>query len=471
MKKNLLTWFAACWLFVGVSAQDTIDNSNARHRFFSGIDRVEVTGNSRLHVIYGSQASDSVIVLKVTSAMPFKEADVCKVTTKNTVDSKKTAQTGKQVVEKTNPKKVLELTADNVDYELSLNKDNVEICGENNAQITYATKMKKISPLSVRLEDNASFRFLPTAQQEEFTIQRLDVTVADHARFVENMPLEMDVLNVSRKDQGQYVVYEDETGRRKVKSATLEAEDASVYALDSLVRGQGDDTLSNFMRSWNELGLVIEEAIKTNDVAVSQRPNYWHNKWELYWGFLGWQGDASAFLPYLQYAESSDMHISFSSFTWEIKECYRFKYRHELSFGLGVSWDNYRLPTPDNNQIANIAGDSLNSTFKKGKARVGYVQIPVGYTYERKKGGFNFSLEMIAGYAMKSICKTEWNSSESKYIFKQGIKDKVEPWKLDARLTLGWSWGSIFVQPSLLPVITDNGKSIYPVRAGFRFKL
>lgn len=46
----------------------------------------------------------------------------------------------------------------------------------------------------------------------------------------------------------------------------------------------------------------------------------------------------------------------------------------------------------------------------------------------------------------------------------------VMPFKLDARLTLGWKWGSIYFQPSLLPVFKSGDDwDVVPMRVGLRF--
>ncbi len=464
MKKIVLTWFACCLLFAGVSAQDTVFTAQKR---LSGIDKVVVSGKSQLHVIYGS---DSAIVLAVNSQTPLKEAEAFKVFTRTDLKYRNVSQPYKETLRSKTKMQVLELLAEDAHYVLLLGKENVIIQGEENASITYTSTLgEEIKPLSVKLENNASFHFMPS-NQKKYTLSKLSVELEDQAKFYENMPLEINSLLISTSDNGRYIEYEDATGGRRVRNKVVYTSENEVVPIDSVSIADTVSEQSAFRQAWNEFGDMLESVTDLKQTTRS-RPNYWYNKWELYWGFLGWQFVVPTYHLMYPYDESPDLHVSFSSFTWEIKECYRFKYRHDLIIGLGVSWDNYRLPTPTNNSITNIAGDSLNSTYQKGKVRVGYVQLPIGYGFQRKNGGFNFALEVIPGYVMNAIQKTTWESSDSKYVFKQGVRDRVEPWKLDARLTLGWSWGSIYVQPSLLPVVVSNGDKLYPVRAGFRIKL
>lgn len=455
MKKFFLMCFTCCLLLAGVSAQDTVFTAQKK---LSGVNMVDVSGNARLHIVYGY---DSNIILTVTSQSPLKEEEAFNVFTRKELNYHKISHNKGTSRNKTEIK-VLELFADGVEYELKLNKEQLILHGEENSSITYSSLVEDLQSLSVNLEDRSCFRFMPSEQVKKYNLSNLSLKMEDSALFYENMPLEIKALVIYTSDNSRYFGYDD--------SDTTIIEEIVVSEDDVLIVSDSVVEQTSFRKSWNELGDLFEDIIN-NEYTTRSRPNYWYNKWELYWGFLGWQFVVPTYHLMYPYDESPDLHVSFSSFTWEIKECYRFKYRHELTFGLGVSWDNYRLPTPTNNSLTNILGDSLNSTFQKGKVRVGYVQLPIGYGFQRKNGGFNFALEVIPGYVMNAIQKSTWESSESKYLFKQGIKDKVEPWKLDARLTLGWSWGSIYVQPSLLPVVDSNGDKLYPIRAGFRIKL
>lgn len=468
MKKFFLMCFTCCFMLTLVSAQDTVFTAQKK---LSGVNMVDVSGNARLHIVYGYD-SNIILTVTVTSQSPLKEEESFNIFSRKELNYHKISQSDYKGTSRNKTKiNVLELFADGVEYELKLNKEQIIIHGEENANITYTSLVEDLQSLSVNLEDRSCFRFMPSEHVKKYNLSKLTLEMEDYAQFYENMPLDIKTLIINRSDNSRYFEYDD-------SDTTIEYDDSDTTIIEEIVVSEDDVLIvsdsvveqTSFRKSWNELGDLFEDIIN-NEYTTRSRANYWYNKWEFYWGFLGWQFAIPTL--YLNYPveESSDLHVSFSSFTWEIKECYRFKYRHELTFGLGVSWDNYRLPTPTNNSLTNILGDSLNSTFQKGKVRVGYVQLPIGYGFQRKNGGFNFALEVIPGYVMNAIQKSTWESSESKYLFKQGIKDKVEPWKLDARLTLGWSWGSIYVQPSLLPVVDSNGDKLYPIRAGFRIKL
>ena len=72
---------------------------------------------------------------------------------------------------------------------------------------------------------------------------------------------------------------------------------------------------------------------------------------------------------------------------------------------------------------------------------------------------------------MKAMLKTRWGSPNAKYTFKQNVNNRMEQWKFDVRLSIGTPDFSIYLQPSLLPIYTDYGSSIYPVRIGLFLSL
>ena len=268
---------------------------------------------------------------------------------------------------------------------------------------------------------------------------------------------------------------------------------------ENMEQSESDSNKLKFREAWNDAGSKLYDIFsspekksespatttKKSGDTVAAAPtgkakalrHRWETESDLYWGFLFWKGNASYFSGYLEYPASDEMHWSLSSIAWEIKEKYWLNWCNNLSIGIGISYDNYRLPSPENNHIVNIVNESSKvaysdggrSIYDKGKIRFGYLQLPVGYTFDNRK--VSFSVEAVPGILMKAMLKTSWGSTNAKYTFKQNVNNRMEQWKFDVRLSIGTPDFRIYLQPSLLPIYTDYGSSIYPVRIGLFLSL
>ena len=219
----------------------------------------------------------------------------------------------------------------------------------------------------------------------------------------------------------------------------------------------------------DSLGNILKEAIRSLK-EKHRKGHYWSGDWALYWGFMGSPYDMNVLPSALHFPNTPyDVHISFSSPSLEYQKKYHFNSRHALGLGLAISWDNYRYNTPDSLPDFIKAQGMIPQDFRKGKFVARYVTVPLSYTYSRRKS-FSIGLDVLPGYMFKANEKIVWENHGEKQVQKNRNYSDVMPFKLDARLTLGWKWGAIYFQPSLLPVIKSGDNwDVVPMRIGLRF--
>ena len=284
---------------------------------------------------------------------------------------------------------------------------------------------------------------------------------------------------ISKSNWSDFLSYQDGSLMFNLKNDTLEnGNDAVVTSsssrketvvMSSRTEAGNDSELSEFSNALDTLGTVLKEAIGS---LKEKRRNghYWYGDWALYWGFMGSRYDMNVLPSALHFPNTPyDVHISFSSLSLEYQKKYCFNSRNSIGLGLAISWDNYRYNTPDSLPDFMNAQGLSSKDFRKGKFVARYVTVPISYTFGEKKA-FNVGLEVLPGYLFKANEKLVWENHGEKQVQKNRNYSDVMPFKLDARLTLGWKWGSIYFQPSLLPVFKSGDDwDVVPMRVGLRF--
>jgi hypothetical protein len=198
----------------------------------------------------------------------------------------------------------------------------------------------------------------------------------------------------------------------------------------------------------------------------------WRFGMQFNWGFLAWNGDLPSFTKYfIGMPTEPETHISFSALSFEASERYWFNSHHAVKLGIGLAWDNYRSKIPGHYGYY----DYLGIPATKVKYTVTYVTAPIGYQFSSNRS-FGFHLELIPGYATNAHVKLKGKFKH--YSYRETDKQKyidmenVNLFKLDARASVDFSWGELYVQQSLLPVLDCDGeKKLYPIRAGFAIDL
>lgn len=365
-------------------------------------------------------------------------------------------------------------------YELSLADTSIRILAADTA-LVKVSGMSRWPFYTVDLKNNAA---LVVENQDTLKADRMNVVLQHNAVMRVKSPFYLNRLEVLATSTSQYTV---ETDAYDIKRYTIHIIGSSKehlansgYVKFNSVPAQDtfpstDDSM-DIKQFFKELGNSLSEfsairegrRIKVHPISIATpRPfRHWQLEVGAQWAFLAYHEDISSFSNQFNgLSTPSDNHISFSSLALEVAENYRFNKHHALKMGIGLAWDNYRFKQLTNDALT----DPLFNYSTKFK--ITYVTAPLGYNYNNGKH-FGFSLEVIPGYAangyanLKKTVKTD--------IYKNTVKNKVNDMsnvnllKLDGRASVKFPWGAVFVQPSLLPVLDNNGdKKLYPVRFGF----
>ncbi|MBO4402386.1 MAG: hypothetical protein J5792_01685 [Bacteroidales bacterium] len=333
----------------------------------------------------------------------------------------------------------------------------------------------KVGEMFVRMRETSVVRI-----KSPFYINRLNLIKLGNAQFIwETDAYHVDYYNYQTIGKNPDTL--DNAGFVKITASS--GGDTSVFVADKL------DTKSDWEKFFKELGGGLYElsnlwnstpdtsAKKTTasiPAASKEKNKHWYSDGKYGWAFMYWNEDITSFSKkFNNLSVPSNEHITFTSLFAEISEAYRIK-QHYLKFGIGMEWDNYHFK----NITENTAFDPVfYPTFyptpdnAKAKFSITYLTLPLGYEYVGRH--CSFSLKMIPGYALNSHVKMKNSirSDNGKYVRKYKAQDwdYVNLFKLDARAELRIdNWGSLYVQPSLLPVLDNNGnKKLYPIRFGY----
>ena len=337
----------------------------------------------------------------------------------------------------------------------------------------------------VELQDKAKMMVLRPA-----IINSLDIVTYDWSVFATTYAFHAKTKQSRQLDGSSFLTVNDSVAKSISEGILLDTNKKTNANFKITMINDNGDTIKHIKKDYNlsekkqwesffsDLGGDLYEIFSLPDTKKEEKSTgkndrkklkkaypKWDFELEFGWGFMYWEGlaaDFSDLFSTLSANSTKKDHISFSSLHLEATEYYRLNSHHALKIGLGVAWDNYRF-----NDLSLYYASGKQPSVENAKYMIRYVTVPIGYEF-RNDRNFGLRLEVIPGYAWKAHSKLILSDKNDYFKIKQNDMTYVNPFKLDARATLKLDWGSIYFQPSLLPVLNNNGKeSIYPVRAGF----
>ena len=337
----------------------------------------------------------------------------------------------------------------------------------------------------VELEDKAKMIVLRPA-----LIDELDLVTNDRSEFTTSFAFHVKTKKSVQRDGSSFLTVNDSVAKSISEDIRLNTNKKYNASYKITATDDNGDTIKHIKKDYNlsekkewesffsDLGGDLYEIFsitskdnkssnKTKQKKNAKSPSFprWISYSEFGISFLYWNGNAAEFSDLFSTLSPNSQkkdNISFFSVHYELTEHYQFNSHHALTMGLGLAWDNYRF-----NDLSFTNYYGKQPSVDKAKYMIRYVTVPVGYDF-RNSHNFGLRLEVIPGYAWKAHSKLKFSDGNNYYKIKQKDMAYVNPFKLDARLTMTLNWGSIYFQPSLLPVLDNDGKeSIYPVRAGF----
>ena len=205
--------------------------------------------------------------------------------------------------------------------------------------------------------------------------------------------------------------------------------------------------------------------------------NYFNRHFDLglrfLWGFNNWGSS-----PYNGLAKMDgayELRTTPSSFQIELTIDYSPTDWFKIFSGIGYESDIYYFDNPyvtlnkDNDvKFLEIGNQPYEGTCKS-RLVTRYVTFPISTAFSIYEGWF-FTLSIIPGLNFQTShtgFKYKIKDDDTRIKFREGTShDFINPYKLDARLTIGWKQLKFFIQPSLLPVFINNDQKVYPIKIG-----
>ncbi len=150
-----------------------------------------------------------------------------------------------------------------------------------------------------------------------------------------------------------------------------------------------------------------------------------------------------------------------------------------IGIGVGYESDIYRfsgdtytsvIPT-DNPDVSTFGYKVLGNGTWSSRLVARYVTLPISFMYKPTKK-FGIGLAAIPGLnytssntGLKHKGKSFFDNSKMSDV--EDVSRVMNPYKLDARLTLAFGNIGVFVQVPTMPVLKNMDREVYPIKFGF----
>ena len=187
------------------------------------------------------------------------------------------------------------------------------------------------------------------------------------------------------------------------------------------------------------------------------------------WGFNNWGTDHFNGLTGMMGAY--DLHTSFSSYQLEMMYYPYVRNQFRIGLGLGYESDVYKF----SNNYVQIIPDGGLSTFSIGTPNddmrtrlvARYVTLPITMQWHHDE--FMLGLSAIPGLTVGDKYKVIYGKGSANDISSKS--NLLNPYKFDARFTIGWQNLYAFLQVPVLTLNKDMVMDLYPIKFGFAINL
>ncbi len=318
------------------------------------------------------------------------------------------------------------------------------------------------SHLTITATDYSKVFFVSSSDTSRF--EKLSLYSHDYSSIQMTEPVVADTLWAEAVDYGQIV---------------LDNFKANIFGYNTYDYAKVS-TKNYQAKSDNELS---RDSIVKNDntkfqITIGSRNDF---NFRFGWGFTNWGSQPLTGLTKMDGAYN--LKTSFSSYQLEMDyNIYLRNSKWGFGIGLGYESDIYKFTNPwiaytppANGQNGSFDINDISGLYIESHTRLvtRYLTVPLTVHW-RPTCNTKIALSLIPGL---NFCSDhtglkhtfEQTSSESKNRF--STSGVMNPYKLDARLTVGWSGFQIFLQTATIPVFVNLDQKIYPIKLGFIIEL
>ncbi len=186
-------------------------------------------------------------------------------------------------------------------------------------------------------------------------------------------------------------------------------------------------------------------------------------------GYNGWNQASGTDIDLKGFSRSFAGYLCYD-FLLGKKETSNFSF----AIGVGVSSSNFQLKNTKaelNISSPEILFNAFDSTYKRSKLNVTYLEAPLEIRYFSNKinrnKGFKFAAGVRVGYLVNTNSKIKHLVGNNWVTTKESSKRYTQTWKFAPTVRVGWGNFSVFGSYNLTSVFKDaNGPELYPYQIG-----
>lgn len=333
----------------------------------------------------------------------------------------------------------------------------------------------RLAKMSVSAEDYSTVNIIAMPSIDTVWARNIVLKAEDYSTVTMSVPCHVDQLGLQAEDYANVNVafckgdkltsYEQDQAHVSVDSLQMAQTEFAAVLQD----GEGTPTVDKLIA--DHKAERIEK--KANGHATDFR-------FDFLWGFHNW--GTTPYNGLMRMSDGYALNTSFSSYQLEAVY-YPFVNRHwRLGVGLGYGSDVYKFA---HDYVALLQGADQPTMFCvvypddggqwSTRLVARYIELPLmvrwspsasssffiglaaipGLNYNGKHTGLKYKAEYITG---------EYNNKTS-------AAEILNPFRLDARLSIGWQRFYAFAQVATMPVNTGMDKEVYPIKVGLAISL
>ncbi len=351
---------------------------------------------------------------------------------------------------------------------------STKISTEDYAQVDLLCPANMVK-MSVWAEDYSKVNVAALPGIDTLRARHIVLKAEDYSTVTMQTPCVLDEIGLRADDYAnisvafckgnKLVSTENDHGRVDVASCQMEQTEFSAIIQD----GEDEST--------------IDKLITDNKSSrLKQKVNSYSSdfRFDFLWGFHNW--GTTPFNGLMRMQDGYALNTTFSSYQLEAVY-YPFVNNHwRLGVGLGYGSDVYKF-SDDYVAVADditgtmqtfVASDPHDGGTWSTKLTARYITLPLMVRWEPGNSDFFIGLAAIPGlnYNGKHTgLKHKAEYPNGTYNDKDNLSKMLNPFRLDARLSIGWENIYAFLQVATLPVNTGMDQAVYPIKLGLALSL
>lgn len=365
---------------------------------------------------------------------------------------------------------------------------NWEIFTEDYATVTVS-QASGMSVLKINTSDYSQVSVMPSSDKDTLRVNTMGLRAEDFSKISVVVPCVGEALYAKSEDYAMLnvsdvratTIYKNVSDFSKLNIDSYEgmlyADEDDVYGLVEEIAEQVSDSvgMKDYLIKHSQLPKLPHLRYNVEKKKKSTNKPGFHLSFA--WAFNNW-GDAP-FNGLNGMSGTYSLGTTFSSYQLALIYTPLNVKHWVIGIGVGYESDIYRfsgdtytsvIPT-DNPDVSTFGYKVLGNGTWSSRLVARYVTLPISFMYKPTKK-FGIGLAAIPGLnytssntGLKHKGKSFFDNSKMSDV--EDVSRVMNPYKLDARLTLAFGNIGVFVQVPTMPVLKNMDREVYPIKFGF----